>query len=239
MDINESGLAALKGENVRLLLGSINDRERLDLALRGCDICIHAAAYKNLDLSEYNIESTFETNVTGTINVAKACMAANIKKAILIGSDKSVEPISTYGVTKNSQERIWLWAARVHKGCDFTTCRFGNFIGSSGSCFAVWDRQKEAREKITVTDIAAERYFISIEAVVSFIIRILEIGENGRIYIPKMKEQNIYRLAMEYTGCLPSEISITGFREGEKVHEKLYSQHEATRIEDMGDHYVL
>ena len=240
MDINESGLAALKGDNVRLLLGSINDRERLDLALRGCDICIHTASYKNIDLSEYNIESTFETNVTGTINVAKACMAAGIKKAILIGSDKSVEPISTYGVTKNSQERIWLWAARVHEGCDFMTCRFGNFIGSSGSCFEVWDRQKEAGEKITVTDLAAERYFITLHDVVSFVIRILEIGENGRIYIPaNMKLQNIYKLALRHTGCGPNEISLTGFREGEKVCEKLYSQHEATRIKDEGEYYVL
>lgn len=239
MDINESGLAALKGDNVRLLLGSINNRERLDQALRGCDICIHTAAYKNLDLSEYNIESTFETNVAGTINVAKACMASGVKKAVLIGSDKAVEPISTYGVTKNSQERIWLWAARVHKGCDFTTCRFGNFIGSSGSCFEVWDRQKAAGEKITVTDLAAERYFISIEDVAHFIIRILKDGKDGQIYIPKMKEQNIYKLALRHTGCDPTEISITGFREGEKVCEKLYSQHESTRIKDMGDHYVL
>lgn len=197
------------------------------------------SAYKNLDLSEYNIESTFETNIFGTMNVAKACMAAGIKKAILIGSDKAVEPISAYGVSKNAQEQIWLWAARVHKGCDFMTCRFGNFIGSSGSCFEVWDRQKAAGEKITVTDLSAERYFISIEDVIGFIIRITETGENGRIYLPKMKEKNIYKLALEYTGCGPDEISITGFREGEKVNEKLYSQHEATRIKDMGDHYVI
>jgi len=241
MDINESGLAALKGENVRLLLGSVNDRERLDLAMQACDICIHTAAYKNLDLSEYNIEETIKTNVDGTINVARACMAAHITKSILIGSDKAVEPISTYGVTKNTQERIWLWAARVHKGCDFMTCRFGNFYGeSAGSCFEVWDRQKEAGEKITVTDTTAERYFIPIEDVVAFVIGVLTVGESGRIYIPaNMKRQNIYKLALEYTGCSPDEITITGFREGERVHEKLYSQHESTRITDMGDHYVI
>jgi len=239
LDNHESGLAALKGDNVRLMLGDINDRERLDFAMKGCDACIHTAAYKNLDLSEYNIESTFETNIFGTMNVAKACMAAGVKKAILISSDKAVEPISTYGVSKNAQERIWLWAARVFKGCDFVTCRFGNFIGSSGSCFEVWDRQIAAGEKITVTSVVAERYFIEIADVARFIIKIMEIGENGRIYIPKMKEKNIYKLALEHTGCKPEEIVITGLREGEKMRESLYSEHERKRLIGRGDHYVI
>jgi len=103
------------------MLGDINDRERLDFALGGCDVCIHTAAYKNLDLSEYNIESTFETNIFGTMNVVKACMAAGVKKAVLVSSDKAVNPTSAYGISKIAQERIWLWASRVFKGCDFIT----------------------------------------------------------------------------------------------------------------------
>ncbi len=218
------------------MLGDINDRERLDFAMKGCDVCIHTAAYKNLDLSEYNIESTFETNIAGTMNVAKACMAAGVKKAILISSDKAVEPVSAYGISKLAQERIWLWAARVYRGCDFMTCRFGNFIGSSGSCFEVWDRQRDTGEKITVTHPDATRYFIEIDDVVSFIIKIMEIGDNGRIYIPKMQEKNIYDLAKE---CTLDEILITGLREGEKLHEKLYSEHEQKRLIGRGNYYEL
>ena len=240
MDINESGLAALKDNGVRLILGDINDRERLDFAMRGCDVCIHTASYKNLDITEYNVESTFETNIFGTMNVARACIANNVKKAILISSDKAVDPTSAYGVSKSAQERIWLWAARVHPGCDFVIGRFGNFFGkSSGSCFEVWDRQKESGEKITVTDAKASRYFIPIEDVVSFVIRMFKVGKDGRIYIPKMVEERIYPLAMRWTGCKPDDIRITGLREGEKIHEELYSQHESTRIEEREDYYEL
>jgi FlaA1/EpsC-like NDP-sugar epimerase len=103
----------------------------------------------------------------------------------------------------------------------------------------VWDRQKELGEKITVTDAKASRYFIPIEDVVSFIIRTLKFGKNGRIYIPKMKEERIYPLAMKWTGCKPDDILITGLREGEKIHEELYSQHELTRIKDRGGYYEL
>jgi len=239
LDVNESGLAALKGDNVRLMLGDINDRERLDFALQGCDVCIHAAAYKNLDITEYSLEQCFKTNIDGTMNVAKACMAAGVTTAILVSSDKAVEPISAYGVSKNAQERIWLWAAMVFKGCDFVTGRFGNFVGSSGSCFDVWDRQMKAGEKITVTDVAAERYFIEIYNVVNFIIKIVNIGKTGRIYIPKVQEKNIYKLAIEHTGCEPKEISITGLREGEKLHEELYSEHEQKRMIGRGDYYEI
>ena len=239
MDLNESGLAALKDNGVRLMLGDITDRERLDFALDGCDVCIHTAAYKNLDITEYSLEQCFQTNIFGTLNVARACMAADVKSAFLVSSDKAVDPTSAYGISKNAQERIWLWATRVYRGCDFMIGRFGNFVGSSGSCFEVWDRQKELGEKITVTDVKASRYFIPIEDVVSFIIRTLKFGKNGRIYIPKMKEERIYPLAMKWTGCKPDDILITGLREGEKVHEELYSRYELTRIKDRGDYYEL
>lgn len=239
MDINESGLAALKDNGVRLILGDINDRERLDFAMRGCDVCIHTASYKNLDITEYNVESTFETNIFGTMNVVRACIANNVKKAVLISSDKAVDSTSAYGVSKNAQERIWLWASRVYPECDFMIGRFGNFVGSSGSCFEVWDRQKDAGEKITVTDAKAARYFIPIEDVVSFIIRILKIGKDGKIYIPKMEEERIYILAMRWTGCKPDDIRITGLREGEKIFEDLYSEYESATIKDRGDYYEI
>ena len=239
MDINEAGLAALKDNGVRLILGDINDRERLDFALDGCDVCIHTASYKNLDITEYNVESTFETNIFGTLNVARACMAAGVKSAFLVSSDKAVDPTSAYGVSKLAQERIWLWATRVYAGCDFVIGRFGNFVGSSGSCFEVWDRQKESGEKVTVTDAKASRYFIPIEDVVSFIIKTLKFGKSGRIYIPKMDKERIYPLAMKWTGCKPDDILITGLREGEKVHEELYSGYELTRIKDRGGYYEL
>lgn len=239
MDINESGLSMLKRDNVRLLYGNIRDKDRVDFAMQGVDVVVHAAALKNLEITEYNVDDTIQTNIIGTLNVANAIMDHQVREAILISSDKSVDPDSVYGVSKLAQEQIWLWCARVREGCDFMIGRFGNFVGSSGSCYKIWDRQKEAGEKITVTDLTAERYFISIPDVAACVLRMVKGGENGRIYIPTMKTTNIYQLAMEYTGCDAEDIEVIGLRGNEHVFERLYSQQEATRLCDKGDYYEL
>jgi len=240
LDNHESSLATLKGDNVRRLLGDIRDPDRMDSALRGCDACVACASYKNLDVTEYNLEATFDTNISGTLQTAKACSRMGVKNAILISSDKAVDPVSAYGVSKLAQERVWLWSARTQKNTSYIIGRFGNFYGeSAGSCFEVWDHQRRSNEKITVTDMNMERYFIRIDDVAACILRMTKSGKSGRIYIPKMKTKNIYRLAMEYTGCEAKDIVITGMREGEKIYEKLYSQQESTRIKDKGDYYVI
>lgn len=239
MDINESGLSMLKRDNVRLLYGSIRDKERVDFAMQDVDIVVHAAALKNLEITEYNVEDTIQTNIIGTMNIVNAVMEHEVDKAILISSDKAVIPDSMYGVSKLTQEQIWLWCARVHKGCDFMIGRFGNFIKSSGSCYEIWDRQREQGKKITVTDMAAERYFIQMEDVAGCVLRMVRGGKTGRTYIPKMETKNIYQLAMEYTGCTAEDVEIVGLRGEEHVFEHLYTQAEAKRVQDEGDHYVI
>ena len=239
MDINESGLSMLKRDNVRRLYGSIRDRDRVDFAMEDVDVVVHAAALKNLEITEYNAEDTIQTNIVGTLNIANAIMDHQVSEAVLISSDKSVDPDSVYGVSKLAQEQIWLWCARVHSGCDFTIGRFGNFIKSSGSCYEIWDQQRESGKKITVTDMSAERYFIQMESVAACVLRMVQGGENGRIYIPKMETKNIYKLAMEYTGCEAGDIEIMGLRGGEHMFERLYSQSEAKRLCDKGDYYVI
>ena len=239
MDINESGLSMLKRDNVRLLYGSIRDKERVDFAMEDVDTVVHAAALKNLEITEYNVEDTIQTNIIGTLNIADAIMDHEVCEAILISSDKTVNPDSMYGVSKLTQEQIWLWCARVHEGCDFMIGRFGNFIRSSGSCYEIWDRQREQGKKITVTDMSAERYFIQMEDVAACVLRMIRDGENGRIYIPKMETKNIYQLAMEYTGCDAGDIEIIGLRGEEHLFERLYTISEAERVHDKGGYYVI
>jgi FlaA1/EpsC-like NDP-sugar epimerase len=86
---------------------------------------------------------------------------------------------------------------------------------------------------------SAERYFIQMESVAACVLRMVQGGDNGRIYIPKMETKNIYKLAMEYTGCEAGDIEIMGLRGGEHMFERLYSQSEAKRLCDKGDYYVI
>ncbi len=239
LDNHEPSLSRLKNENVRLLLGDIKDESRMNFALEGCDYCIACASYKNLDLTEYSLEDTYKTNVLGTLKTAKACHNQKVKKAILISSDKAVEPISIYGVTKLAQEHIWLWMARVQKVTDFIIIRLGNIEWSSGSVLQIWKEQIERGEKITVTHPQCERYFISDGSASDFILNMTQTGSNGKIYIPKMITKRIYDMAFEFVNGDADKITITGLRHGEKVMERLYSQEEAPKVKDRGGYYEI
>ena len=58
LDINEHALFKLNREinnsKLRFLLGSILDKERIEMASFGADIIIHTAAVKNIEISEFN-----------------------------------------------------------------------------------------------------------------------------------------------------------------------------------------
>ncbi|MDP2217206.1 MAG: SDR family NAD(P)-dependent oxidoreductase [Methanolobus sp.] len=239
LDIHEPSLSKLKNENVRLLLGDIKDESRMNFALEGCDSCIACASYKNLDLTEYSLEDTYKTNVLGTLKTAKACHNQKVKNAVLISSDKAVEPTSIYGVTKLAQEHIWLWMARVQMVTEFIIIRMGNIEWSSGSVLPIWKEQVERGEKITVTHPQCERYFISDGSASDFVLNVTQTGINGKIYIPKMTRKRIRDMALEFVSNDADKIVITGLRHGEKIMERLYSQEEAPKVKDRGNYYEI
>jgi len=224
LDINEGELAALDHPGVRKLYGSICSPERLALAMKGVDICIHAAAMKNLDISEYNLEDLVATNVQGTLNVARAAMDAKVPVSIFISTDKAVEPTTAYGASKQMGERIWLWANRVSKTAKFAIFRSGNFWQSKGNVFEVWKRQAAVGGPLMVTDPEMKRYFIRIDRAAEMIGRLAEQARGGEIVIPGMREYKIGDLAREmFPGV---GIKVTGVRPGEKMAERLMTDDE-------------
>lgn len=238
LDNHESSLAKLKGDNIRLMLGDIKEKDRMEFALNDCDICVACASYKNLDITEYSLEDTINTNINGTLITAKACYNKKVKTAVLISSDKAVEPTSLYGVTKLAQESIWLWMSRVQRRTKFIIIRLGNIERSSGSVLQIWDEQIK-HGNITVTHPQCERYFLSDDAAVDFIVDISNAGQNGIIYIPKMIKKRIYDLALDLVSNDTNKITITGLRHGEKIMERLYSQEESAKLIDHGYYYEV
>jgi UDP-N-acetylglucosamine 4,6-dehydratase len=224
LDINEGDLAALDHPGVRKLYGSICSPDRLALAMKGADICIHAAAMKNLDIAEYNVEDLVATNIQGTLNVARAAMDAGVPVSIFISSDKAVEPTTAYGASKQMGERIWLWANRVSKTARFMIFRSGNFEQSKGNVFEVWKRQAAAGGPLTITHPEMKRYFIRIDRAAELIAGMPDQARGGDIVIPYMVEQQIGDLAR--TTFPGVEIRRTGLRPGEKMAERLMTDDE-------------
>ena len=239
-DIDEYGLARLpKGSgrpegNVRKIHGSVSDLKKLSRAMRGTDVVVHCAAMKNLEISEYNVQSLLEINVRGTYNVATLCQDHEVKTAVYISSDKAATATTTYGVTKLLGERIWKWAARTGK-TTFLILRSGNFFTSRGNVFEVWEKQHKDGEPLTLTDLRMRRYFIETETVVQIVVDMINNAGvdpllSGRVVVPKMDEEYIFDLMKM---CHPTdEYRVTGLREGESLREELFCRFDIAAYSD-------
>jgi len=228
-DINEHGLfqlgRSIKDKRLRLLLGNILDEERLELAGDGVDIVVHAAAIKNLEISEYNPIETIDTNVNGTVNLIKMVMKTKPKKFLNISTDKAADPTTLYGTTKQLSERLITWAGIHLPKTKFATVRFGNVFESRGNVFEVWEEERKNNKPISITDPAMKRYFFHINDATNFILECLPLVKAGYIFVPKMKKYSVKELASRVS----KKQKIIGKRHGEKLSECLVSDDERKR----------
>src|SRR5688572_33116462 len=98
------------------MTGDVRSRYRLARAFSRCDYVIHAAAMKIVSQCEYDPSEAVETNISGTQNVADACLDTGVKRAVFISSDKACSPHNLYGMTKATGERLWLASNRYSAG---------------------------------------------------------------------------------------------------------------------------
>lgn len=221
------------------IIGDLKDRRYMDFIIRNlnCDVVFHAAAYKHVPLMEENPVAVIQNNVFGTKNLLDACIKYGVKRFVLISTDKAVEPISVYGVSKCLSEKLVLDAAhqvkRVHKKSAYMFVRFGNVLGSRGSIFPLFVEQIQKGGPVTVTDKKMQRYFMTIPEACSLILQTAGVGKNASSYLLDMGEPvNIYETAKQlirYMGYEPEvdiKLKIIGMRPGERLNETLLAQDE-------------
>jgi len=230
MDINEAGLSQLRSDNpdagipLRLIYGDIRDPDRVNMAARGADYIIHAAALKNLTISEKNPWEAIRTNIEGTRNVGMAAIENKVNRAVFISSDKAVEPTTLYGSTKLLGEQLWLWLSSIQERTQFSIFRSGNFMPSSGSIFEVWQKQHLAHQPLSLTSANMYRYFIVLAEAAQIAVDMLYDSRNAEVVVPKMEHHNIYDLMKKmYPNDKPK---VVGVRPGEKMDEKLFNDYE-------------
>lgn len=229
----------LNDPRVEYLCGDVRDAERLNLALEGVDVCVHAAAMKRIEKCELDPQEAIKTNITGTVNVANACLKNNVKNAIFISTDKACYPVNLYGATKLTAEKIWI-QSNTYRGAKrptrFSVVRYGNVLGSRGSVVHLFKNQLE-KGVIKVTDQDMTRFFITLQEAVDLVQLAIEEQQGGEIYIPNLKAVSIYRMAEMVAGSTP--VVITNQRGGEKLHETLMTAEECKRAESFTHHNVI
>jgi UDP-N-acetylglucosamine 4,6-dehydratase len=240
LDIDEYSLFKLKravnnNNKVRFLLGSILDKERLELAGNGVDYIIHTAALKNIEITEYNPIETIDVNTNGVVNLIKMTMKNKPSKFLNISTDKAVKPSTLYGTTKLLSEKLVSWAGTHLPSTKFGTVRLGNIIESKGNVFEIWEEEKKKNKSLSITDPLMKRYFMHIDDAVNFILEALFIIKTGEIVVPKMKEFKIKELASK----ISSKQKIVGKREKEKISEILLTEEEEEKALETKDMWII
>jgi len=239
LDINEHALFRLKrdvnNKKLRLLLGNILDRERLEIAGNKADIILHVAAIKNIEISEYNPIETVNVNTIGTINMIKMALNCKAEKFLNISTDKAVDASTLYGTTKQLAERLVTWAGRLDSPTKFGSVRFGNVIESRGNVFEIWNSEKKKNLPLSITDPAMKRYFFHIDEAIDFILNCLFLINKGEVCVPKMKQYSIKKLAMS----ISKKYKVTGIRQGEKLKEVLLTESEKKYAEERKNMWII
>ena len=239
LDINEYSMFKLKRslnhKKVRFLLGSILDKERLELAAKGVDFIIHAAALKNIEITEYNPIETIDVNTNGLVNLIKMSMKNKPKRFLNISTDKAVKPTTLYGATKLLSEKLVSWAGINLQPTKFGTIRLGNIIESRGNVFEIWEEEKNEKKPLSITDPLMKRYFMHIDDASNFILESLFMINTGEIIIPKMKKFKIKELALK----ISSKHKIIGIREKEKLEEILLTDAEKSKAHETKSMWII
>jgi FlaA1/EpsC-like NDP-sugar epimerase len=239
LDINEHALFELKHEitdpRLRLLLGSILDKDRIEMAGKNVDIVFHTAAIKNIEISEYNPIETIDTNINGTVNMIKMAIRNKVKIFLNISTDKAAEPSTLYGTTKQLTERLTSWAGVHNEETKFASVRFGNVMDSHGNVFELWEKELKEKKPLSITHPLAERYFFKSDEACNFILKCLLVINVGEVFIPKMKSYKIKSLAQKYS----KKQKIIGLRQGEKLKEILITKDEIKKSLVKNDMWIL
>lgn len=234
---------ALKSDKVKFYIGDVRDYDSVHDALRGVDYVFHAAALKQVPSCEFYPMEAVRTNVQGAENVMRAAIAQEVRRVVVLSTDKAVYPINAMGMSKAMMEKVMVAKSRI---CDpaktvLSATRYGNVMASRGSVIPLFLQQLQDGKPLTITDPTMTRFLMSLEESVDLVLYAFEHAKPGDIFVQKAPASTVGDLAEAMRQLLQrdNEIKIIGTRHGEKLYESLVSREEMARSEDLGGYYRI
>jgi len=230
-------------DKIKFYIGDVRDLASLSCAMRGVDYVFSAAALKQVPSCEFYPIEAVRTNVLGTDNTLKACLQNKVRNAIVLSTDKAVNPINAMGISKALMEKVAIAQSR-NLGPDETricVTRYGNVMASRGSVIPLFVGQIKAGQPLTITDPDMTRFMMSLEGATDLVLFALERGNTGDTFVQKAPAATIGQLAEVLKDIFGFDVptKVIGTRHGEKKHEALLNREEMIRAEDLDRYYRI
>jgi len=232
-----------KSEKINFFIGDIRDFESINSAMKGVDYVFHAGALKQVPSCEFFPMQAVKTNILGAENVLEAAVRNNVKKVVVLSTDKAVYPINTMGLSKAMMEKLAVSKSRDPRvqanGGVICATRYGNVMCSRGSIIPLFIKQIKEGKPLTVTNSKMTRFMMSLEDSVELVLFAFKNANPGDIFVQKSPAATIGTLAIALKELFnaDNEIKIIGARHGEKMYESLCGKEEMSKALDLGNFY--
>ena len=225
---------------LRYFIGDVRDSNRLEMAMRGIDIVVHAAALKHVPAAEYNPFECIRTNVNGAENIVLAAIRSNVQQVIALSTDKAASPVNLYGASKLASDKIFVAANNLSGGRNprFSVVRYGNVVGSRGSVVPLFRRLvEEGAAELPITDTRMTRFWITLDQGVDFVLSCLDTMRGGEIFVPRIPSMRLADLATALAPGLPHRV--VGIRPGEKLHVVMITEDDSRNTVQLADRFII
>lgn len=234
---------ALNSDKLKFYIGDVRSYESIYDAMKSVDYVFHAAALKQVPSCEFYPMEAVLTNIMGAENVMRAAIANEVKRCVILSTDKAVYPINAMGISKAMMEKLMAAKARLCNPEKTVLCatRYGNVMASRGSVIPLFLDQIRTNKPITITDPNMTRFLMSLDESVELVMYAFENASPGDIFVQKAPAATIQDLAQAMREMLgvKSEIKVIGTRHGEKLYESLVSREEMAMAEDVGKYFRI
>ena len=225
---------------IKFHIGDVRDSQSVINAVRGVDYIFHAAALEQVPSCEFHPLEAVKTNVLGAENILEAAIQCNVKRVIVLSTDKAVYPINAMGISKAMMEKVAVAKSRNSGETVINITRYGNVMASRGSVIPLFMEQIDAGKPITITDPNMTRFMMTLEDAVDLVLFAFEHGQQGEIFVQKAPAATIETLVKALTNLVNKPeypMQVIGTRHGEKLYEVLLSREEMVGAVDLDNYY--
>jgi UDP-glucose 4-epimerase len=233
----------INNNKVKFYIGDVRDRDSLEPAVKNVDYIFHAAALKQVPSCEFFPLEAVKTNIIGTDNVLTVAQKFDVKKVVVLSTDKAAYPINAMGMSKALMEKVMVAKSRILDKNKTVFCgtRYGNVMASRGSVIPLFIDQIKEHKPLTITDPNMTRFMMTLEDAVDLVLYAFENANQGDLFVQKAPSATVGTLAKALIELYDSksEIRVIGTRHGEKLYETLVNREDMIKAEDLGDYFRI